>query len=71
MAQIIDYAKELSQWDYDQLDAAVLKAARETDYIEKKALAQIVKPYLQDQGMSVIDFQERVISTLENGEFLL
>ena len=71
VAQIIDYAKELSQWNYDQLDAAVLKAARETNYLEKKSLAQIVKPYLPDQGMSVIDFQERVISTLENGEFLL
>ena len=71
MAQIIDYAKEISQWDYDQLDEAVLKAARETEDIAKKSLAQVVEPYLQDSGMTTIDFQERVISTLEHGEFLL
>jgi hypothetical protein len=71
VAQVIDYAKELSNWDYDQLNGAILKAARAGENIEKRSLEQIVTPYLQSHGVSIIDFQERVISTLENGEFLL
>ena len=71
VAQVIDYAKELSRWDYDQLNAAILKAARDTENSEKRSLEQIVTPYLQGHGVTIVDFQERVISTLENGEFLL
>lgn len=71
VAQIIDYAKELSKWNYDQLNAAILKAAREENSTEKKSLDQIVRPFLEEAGMTLIDFQERLISTLQNGEFLL
>jgi uncharacterized protein YlzI (FlbEa/FlbD family) len=71
VAQVIDYAKELSQWDYDQLNASILKAARNTEDSEKRSLEQIVNPYLQSHGLTITDFQERVISSLENGEFLL
>jgi len=71
VAQIIDYAKELSRWNYDQLNAAILKAARKEKVTDKKSLDQIILPHLQKTGMTLIDFQERLISTLENGEFLL
>jgi len=71
VAQIIDYAKELSRWSFDDLNSAVLKAARREHESTPESLEQIVSPYLGEVGMTVIDFQERVISTLRNGEFLL
>lgn len=71
VAQIIDYAKELSRWNYDQLNTAILKAAREENSATKKSLEQIVDPFLEEAGMTPIDFQERLISTLRAGEFLL
>ena len=71
VAQVIDYAKEISKWDYDQLNAAVLKVARENADGKKSSLDQIIAPVLDETGMTLEDFQERVISTLCNGEFLL
>jgi hypothetical protein len=71
VAQVIDYAKEISKWDYDQLNAAVLKAARSQDDLVKKNIEQIVTPHLERSGISILDFQERLISTLEGGDFLL
>lgn len=71
VAQIIDYAKELSQWNYDQLDAAILKASRRRDRGGAGSLGQLIAPFLEEVGMSEVDFQERIISTLRNGEFLL
>jgi len=71
VAQIIDYAKELSKWNYDQLNAAILKAARDENVEHKRSLEQIISPNLQEIGMTIVDFQERVIATIENGEFLL
>lgn len=71
VAQIIDYAKEVSKWDYNKLDAAILKAARDENVEHKRSLEQIISSRLQESGMTIVDFQERVIATLENGEFLL
>ncbi len=69
VAQIIDYAKELSNWDYDQLNKAVLKASRKTD--QPGSLDQKVEPFLKEAGLTLVDFQERVIANLKMGEFLL
>ena len=44
VAQIIDYAKELSKWNYDQLNAAILKAARVENVEHKRSLEQIISP---------------------------
>ena len=45
LAQIIDYAKELSKWDYDQLNAAILKAARDENVDKyKRPLEQNILP---------------------------
>jgi len=71
VAQIIDYAKELTRWNFDDLNSAVLKAARREDKREAESLGQLIDPYLEEAGMTMVDFQERVISTLRNGEFLL
>lgn len=71
VAQIIDYAKELSRWSYDDLNNTVLKAARLEDANEKKNLDQRIEPYLVNNGMVLADFQERVIANLQSGEFLL
>jgi hypothetical protein len=71
VAQIIDYAKELSRWSFDDLNSAVLKAARRGEKAEPESLDQLIVPYLEDAGMTTVDFQERIISTLRNGEFLL
>jgi hypothetical protein len=71
VAQIIDYAKELSQWSFDDLNAAVLNAARRENETDAESLSQLINPFLEEAGLTLVDFQERVISTLRNGEFLL
>lgn len=71
VAQIIDYAKELSRWNYDDLNSAVLKTARREDGGAPESLDQLVDSYLEEAGLTTQDFQERIISTLRNGEFLL
>ena len=71
VAQIIDYAKELSRWSFDDLNSAVLKAARQANEVEAETLEQLTDPYLEEAGLTMVDFQERVISTLRNGKFLL
>lgn len=71
LAQLIDYAKDVSEWTYDELSNAVLKASREAGSNEKRSLDQIVEPYIKDAGLTLTDFQERVIDNLQAGEFLL
>ena len=69
VAQIIDYAKELSGWTYDQLNAAILKAARKENSATRESLDQLVGPFLEEAGMTPIDFQERLISTLQPSSY--
>lgn len=73
VAQIIDYAKEISEWDYDQLSDAILKASRESgaDTEKKQSLDQLVEPFIDEAGLDITEFQDRVINNLHNGEFLL
>jgi len=71
VAQIIDYAKELSRWTINDLNSAVLNASRRGGKSDPKSLEQLMAPYLKQTGMAKIDFQERIISALQNGEFLL
>ncbi len=70
VAQIIDYAKEVSTWNYDQLNMAIMKACQGKDS-DCPTLDSMVEPYLGSAGLSITDFQERVISCLQGGEFLL
>jgi len=71
LAQVIDYAKDVSEWSYDELSNAVLKASRDADSNEKRSLDQIVEAHMGDAGLTLSDFQERVIDNLQKGEFLL
>jgi len=71
VAQVIDYAKEISKWSYEELNRTVLKASRKSDSSVKKSLDQFVDPFLKDVGLTPTDFEERVIANLHNGEFLL
>jgi len=71
VAQVVDYAKEVSQWDYDEMSEAILKASRAENSGDKKSLDQIVLPFLDEAGLTLTEFQERVISNLHSGEFLL
>lgn len=69
--QLIDYAKEVSKWSYDELSNAVLKASRIMGAGEKRHLDKLVEPALENEGISFDAFQERLIKNLEKGEFLL
>ena len=71
VAQIIDYAKEVSKWDYNDFETAVLKSWREAVLPEKKSPYRIIEPHIQNIGLSEVDFQERVGANLQTGEFLL
>ena len=71
VAQVIDYAKEISRWTYDDLNAAVLKASRQGADTHKQSLDDLIQPHLASFGLGLSDFQERTIRTLNNGEFLL
>jgi hypothetical protein len=71
VAQIIDYAKEVSEWSYDELNNAILKSSRKSKSNANVSLDQIVQPFLYESGLALTDFQERVMANLLNGEFLL
>ncbi len=70
VAQVIDYAKELATWDYDQLCTAVLASSRNrsegvASLDEKMAAA------LSSAGVERHEFQENVATCLSEGRFLL
>ncbi len=71
VAQVVDYAKEISKWNYEDLNEAVLQASRKSSSNNIGDLEQIIKPVIEQEGIALNDFQERVIQNLENGEFLL
>lgn len=71
VAQLLDYAKDLSRWTYDDLSKAVLKASRTSAPARAQSLDELITPYLSPLGLGLPDFQERVISALSKGKFLL
>jgi hypothetical protein len=71
VAQVIDYAKEVSGWSYDDLDQAILKARRNQSEVDGQGLDEIIKPYLVKNGLSSAEFQERLIANIQAGRFLL
>lgn len=73
VAQIIDYAKEMSHRSYDQLNEYILKSSRKKIEGKKASIEQIVtaSQQLKHYGLSFSDFQERLIINLQTGEFLL
>ncbi len=71
VAQIIDYAKEVSAWSYDDLDNAVLKARRRMYNGDGQSIDEIIRPSLEQRRLSSAEFQERVIENMRTGRFLL
>ncbi len=71
VAQLIDYAKEVSKWTYDELSDAVLKSSRSLGKSEKRNVEQATKIHAENAGLDFSDFQDRLIKNMEKGEFLL
>jgi len=71
VAQVIDYAKELATWDYDQLSTAVLASSRKRGEDEKVSLEAKVAEVLSNAGVELHEFQENVAACLAEGSFLL
>lgn len=69
IGQILDYAKELSRWNYETLDAAVRRARRIEDGGETKGLAQVMgfAPNSPEESR----FFDAVTQSLRRGDFLL
>jgi hypothetical protein len=69
IGQILDYAKELSRWNYETLDAAVRRARRAEDGGESKGLAQVMgfTPNSPEESR----FFDAVTQSLRRGDFLL
>jgi len=70
VAQILDYAKTLSSWDYRKLDNSV-RSFIQNRTGKSKSIYEIVKSNTKGIEFSEIEFQERVQDCLETGRFLL
>lgn len=70
VAQIIDYAKELATWDYDEFCEAILASSRKRGE-EKASLEEKVAAGLAEAGVELHEFQENVAACLNEGNFLL
>ena len=71
VAQIIDYAKEVSRWNYEDLNNAIINASRQNFSDTVNSLDQIIQPLVDSIGLSLNAFQENLIKNLQKGEFLL
>lgn len=71
VAQVLDYAKNVSNWTYEQLDKAALSASRSSNTLEPASLDAIIEKHCETTGSSPALFQERVIENLASGRFLL
>ena len=69
IGQILDYAKELSRWNYETLDAAVRRARRVEDDSEAKGLAQVMG--LARNSFEEARFFDSITQSLRRGDFLL
>ena len=69
IGQILDYAKELSRWNYETLDAAVRRARRAEDGGDTRGLAAVlgISPGSPEEAR----FFDSVTQSLRKGDFLL
>lgn len=71
VAQIIDYAKELARWSYEDLDNAVKKASAKGNTKKgTSGITEILKE-ARSTGIEAVEFQESVQKKLSRGEFIL
>ena len=71
VAQIIDYAKEVATWDYNDLCEAVIASSRKRKEATTVSLEEKLVPLLGPHSLNVQEFQERVVTNLKEGNFLL
>ena len=67
VAQILDYAKEISRWSYEELNEAVRRARREER--SRNSLFELVRG--QNEGLEESAFVDDVTRHLADGRFLL
>ncbi|MFC1944669.1 hypothetical protein ACFLX5_04170 [Chloroflexota bacterium] len=70
VAQILDYAKTLTAWNYDRLDDTV-KSYTAKRLGQPKSIYQLVKAKAHDLDMNEIEYKQRVQDGLINGRFAL
>ena len=70
VAQILDYAKILSEWSYSELDKAVQAYMQRVEG-KAKSIYQISKSVSGGDITDEIEFQQKVQHSLENGKFAL
>ena len=71
VAQIIDHAKEVATWDYDQLCEEVLASSRKRGETDNASLEQKVATALSHAEMELHQFQEALAACLTDASFLL
>ena len=69
LAQLLDYAKDISRLDYAEFQARVDAAAGRNG--QPRTLDNIMKPALSARGLSSIDFEANLRRSLATGNFLL
>lgn len=69
VAQIIDYAKEIAEWDYDDLILAIKKANK----LPETSVDPLIKKFSEEEGDDFDEqyFFDNITRTLEQGRFLL
>jgi len=70
VAQILEYAKTLAAWDYQQLEQAV-QAFMQKEHGQPRTLFKIVQTQARALDVSEIEFQQMVQDGLANGRFAL
>lgn len=69
LAQLLDYAKDISRLDYAEFQARVDAAAGRNG--QPRTLDNIMRPALSARGLSSIDFEANLRRSLVTGNFLL
>jgi len=69
IGQILDYAKELTSWDYSRLDVAVGRARKNEGKSDFPGIAGLVAT--TQQGLVLHQFQDAVSRSLAKGDYLL
>jgi hypothetical protein len=73
IGQILDYAKELPNWDYSRLNGAVLQARKKDPSTRDQSfsgIAELVGAQMKP-GLELHQFQDAVTKSLAKGDYLL
>ena len=65
LAQIVDYAKELSKWEYEDFDSAIKVAQRDKKSLRVISLEEIIQQEFSNQNIT--DFKDRFVENVKRG----